>query len=119
MGLEQPDVSALVVGRTGTFSIDRLVRCLDKLDDRVDVVVRQKRRGGRSLAAPSMNELDAVGRNRVQLLSALYETLEMECFPLWARSSFSKWRDLDPGCLSRSSIPTPIRPEARHSVASG
>jgi predicted XRE-type DNA-binding protein len=31
MGLEQPDVSALVVGRTGKFSIDRLVRCLDKL----------------------------------------------------------------------------------------
>lgn len=32
MGLKQPDVSALVVGRTGKFSIDRLVRCLDKLD---------------------------------------------------------------------------------------
>lgn len=48
MGLEQPDVSALVVGRTGKFSIDRLVRCLGKLDYRVDVVVRHKPRAGRS-----------------------------------------------------------------------
>jgi predicted XRE-type DNA-binding protein len=47
----RPDVSALVVGRTGKFSIDRLVRCLDKLDDRVDVVVRHKPRVGRSSTA--------------------------------------------------------------------
>jgi predicted XRE-type DNA-binding protein len=32
MGLEQPDVSAFVVGCAGKFSIDRLVRRLDKLD---------------------------------------------------------------------------------------
>lgn len=43
-GLKQPDVSALVTGRVGKFSIDRLVRCLDRLDYKVDVVVRRKRR---------------------------------------------------------------------------
>lgn len=42
LGLKQPDVSALVTGRVGKFSIDRLVRCLDRLDYRVDVVVRHK-----------------------------------------------------------------------------
>ncbi|MDN3622391.1 XRE family transcriptional regulator [Methylobacterium isbiliense] len=31
LGLKQPDVSAIVTGRTGRFSIDRLVRCLDRL----------------------------------------------------------------------------------------
>ena len=44
LGLKQPDVSALVTGRVGKFSIDRLVRCLDRLDYKVDVVVRQKPR---------------------------------------------------------------------------
>jgi predicted XRE-type DNA-binding protein len=43
MGVKQPDVSAIVVGRTGKFSLDRLVRCLDGLDYEVDVVVRHKR----------------------------------------------------------------------------
>lgn len=48
LGLKQPDVSAIVTGRTGKFSIDRLVRCLDRLDYKVDVVIRQKpRRPGR------------------------------------------------------------------------
>jgi predicted XRE-type DNA-binding protein len=47
MGVKQPDVSAIVVGRTGKFSLDRLVRCLDRLDYEVDVVVRHKR-GARS-----------------------------------------------------------------------
>ena len=42
IGLKQPDISAIVTGRTGKFSLDRLVRCLDKLDYSVDVVVRQK-----------------------------------------------------------------------------
>jgi predicted XRE-type DNA-binding protein len=42
LGLKQPDVSALVTGRVGKFSIDRLVRCLDRLNYRVDVVVRHK-----------------------------------------------------------------------------
>src|SRR3981189_115636 len=41
LGLKQPDVSALVTGRVGKFSIDRLVRCLDRMDYKVDVVVRQ------------------------------------------------------------------------------
>ena len=34
LGLKQPDVSALVTGRVGQFSIDRLVRCLDRLTTR-------------------------------------------------------------------------------------
>ncbi|MGB6395541.1 MAG: helix-turn-helix transcriptional regulator [Bradyrhizobium sp.] len=42
LGLKQPDVSALVTGRVGKFSIDRLVRCLDRLDYEVDLIVRQK-----------------------------------------------------------------------------
>lgn len=42
LGLKQPDVSALVTGRVGKFSIDRIVRCLDRLNYRVDVVIRQK-----------------------------------------------------------------------------
>jgi predicted XRE-type DNA-binding protein len=44
LGLKQPDVSALVTGRVGKFSIDRLVRCLNRMDYRVDVVVRHKPR---------------------------------------------------------------------------
>jgi predicted XRE-type DNA-binding protein len=43
MGVKQPDVSAIVIGRTGKFSLDRLVRCLDRLDCEVDIVVRRKR----------------------------------------------------------------------------
>ena len=50
MGLKQPDVSAISTGRTGKFTLDRLVRCLDKLDYTVDVVVRQKPRGARVAA---------------------------------------------------------------------
>jgi predicted XRE-type DNA-binding protein len=44
LGLKQPDVSALVTGRVGKFSIDRLVRCLNRMDYRVDVVVRHRPR---------------------------------------------------------------------------
>jgi len=52
LGLKQPDVSALVTGRVGKFSIDRLVRCLDRMDYKVDVVVRHKpRRTSRAIAA--------------------------------------------------------------------
>lgn len=52
LGMKQPDVSAIATGRTGKFSIDRLVRCLDRLDYRVDVVVRHKpRRSTRAEAA--------------------------------------------------------------------
>ena len=42
LGLKQPDVSALVTGRVGKFSIDRLVRCLGRLNYRVDIVIREK-----------------------------------------------------------------------------
>ncbi|WP_339030474.1 helix-turn-helix transcriptional regulator [Bradyrhizobium symbiodeficiens] len=53
LGLKQPDVSALVTGRVGKFSIDRIVRCLDRLNYRVDVVIRHKpvRRGSSKAAA--------------------------------------------------------------------
>ena len=51
LGLKQPDVSALVTGRVGKFSIDRLVRCLGRLDYKVDVVVRHKPRRTSSRAA--------------------------------------------------------------------
>jgi predicted XRE-type DNA-binding protein len=53
LGLKQPDVSALVTGRVGKFSIDRLVRCLNRMDYRVDVVVRHKprRTSSRAIAA--------------------------------------------------------------------
>lgn len=44
LGLKQPDVSALVTGRVGKFSIDRLVRCLDRLDYKVELVVRHRPR---------------------------------------------------------------------------
>ena len=53
LGLKQPDVSALVTGRVGKFSIDRLVRCLDRMDYKVDVVVRHRprRASSRTIAA--------------------------------------------------------------------
>jgi hypothetical protein len=53
LGFENPQeelLKAKLVGRTGKFSIDRLVRCLDGLDYEVDVVVRRKR-ATRSLEA--------------------------------------------------------------------
>jgi predicted XRE-type DNA-binding protein len=53
LGLEQPDASALVTGRAGKCSIDRLIRCLDRMDYKVDVVVRHKprRASSRPIAA--------------------------------------------------------------------
>jgi predicted XRE-type DNA-binding protein len=53
LGLKQPDVSALVTGRVGKFSIDRLVRYLDRMDYKVDVVVRHqpRRASSRAIAA--------------------------------------------------------------------
>ena len=50
-GLRQPDVSVICTGKTGKFSIDRLVRCLDALDYRVDLIVRHKTRLSRTNAA--------------------------------------------------------------------
>lgn len=32
LGMKQPDFSDIAIGRTGRFSIDRLVRCLDSLN---------------------------------------------------------------------------------------
>lgn len=55
LGLKQPDVSALVIGRFGKFSIDRLVRCLDRLDYKVDFVVRRRpRRASLRAIAPKL-----------------------------------------------------------------
>ncbi len=45
MGMRQPDVSMIVTGRTGKFSIDRLVRCLDRLDYEIEIVVHAKAQG--------------------------------------------------------------------------
>ena len=44
LGLKQPDVSAIVNGRTGKFSIERLLRCIRSLDREVSIVTRPKRR---------------------------------------------------------------------------
>lgn len=46
-GLDQPKVSALVNGRLGGFSSDRLMRCLTALGQDVEIVVR-RRVGSRS-----------------------------------------------------------------------
>ena len=51
MGVKQPDVSAICTGRTAKFTLDRLVRCLDKLDHRVEITVRPKSRSARTAAA--------------------------------------------------------------------
>jgi len=44
-GLDQPKVSALVNGRLGGFSSDRLMRCLTALGQDVEIVVKTKTRG--------------------------------------------------------------------------
>jgi predicted XRE-type DNA-binding protein len=41
-GVDQPKVSALVNGRLGGFSSDRLMRCLTALGQDVEIVVRTK-----------------------------------------------------------------------------
>ncbi len=43
-GLDQPKVSALVNGRLGGFSSDRLMRCLTALGQDVEIVVRRRAR---------------------------------------------------------------------------
>jgi len=45
LGIDQPKVSALMRGRLGGFSTDRLIRFLGALGQQVDIVVRPKRRG--------------------------------------------------------------------------
>ena len=42
IGVKQPDISAIMTGKTGKFSITRLIRFLDRLDYQVEVVVRLK-----------------------------------------------------------------------------
>jgi predicted XRE-type DNA-binding protein len=46
-GLDQPKVSALVNGRLGGYSGDRLMRCLTALGQDVEIVVRTRPRGAR------------------------------------------------------------------------
>ncbi len=43
MGLTQPNVSDLVRGRLDGFTLDRLFRCLEALDQEIEIVVRPKR----------------------------------------------------------------------------
>src|SRR3954471_16859128 len=64
LGLKQPDVSSIITGRVGKFSLDRLVRCLDRLDYKVDVVVRHKpRRASRAIAARPHGVFDTALRS--------------------------------------------------------
>ena len=48
LGLKQPDVSELVRGRVHKFSLERLLRCVRRLDQDVVVVIRPKRAGRRA-----------------------------------------------------------------------
>ena len=45
-GLDQPKVSALVNGRLGGFSSERLMRCLTALGQDVEIVVKTRTRAG-------------------------------------------------------------------------
>jgi predicted XRE-type DNA-binding protein len=51
LDLKQPDVSALVTGRVHKFSLERLLRCVHRLDQDVRIVVGPKRRA-RSAQSP-------------------------------------------------------------------
>lgn len=44
MGLTQPNVSDLIRGRLDGFTLDRLFRCVEALDQEVEIVVRPKQR---------------------------------------------------------------------------
>lgn len=43
LGLKQPDVSTLIAGRVHKFSLERLLRCVRRLDRDVVMVIRPKR----------------------------------------------------------------------------
>jgi predicted XRE-type DNA-binding protein len=43
LGLKQPDVSALITGRVHKFSLERLLRCVRRLDRDVIMMIRPKR----------------------------------------------------------------------------
>jgi predicted XRE-type DNA-binding protein len=64
LGLKQPDVSSIITGRVGKFSLDRLVRCLDRLDYKVDVVVRHKPRRARVPSQPDVTACSAPACHR-------------------------------------------------------
>ena len=53
LDLKQPDVSALVTGRVHKFSLERLLRCVRRLDRDVSIVIRPIRpiRRGRTARA--------------------------------------------------------------------
>ena len=42
MGLTQPNVSDLLRGRLDGFTLDRLFRCLEALDQEIQIIVRPK-----------------------------------------------------------------------------
>ena len=45
LGIAHPDVTALMNGRTTSFSIDRLMKLLMRLDNDVEIVVRPRPQG--------------------------------------------------------------------------
>jgi predicted XRE-type DNA-binding protein len=45
LGLHQPEVSALLNGRTGAFSLARILKLLTTLDNNVSIVVEPTRHG--------------------------------------------------------------------------
>jgi predicted XRE-type DNA-binding protein len=45
LGLKQPDVSGLMAGRVHKFSLERLLRCVRRLDRDVALIIRPARRG--------------------------------------------------------------------------
>jgi len=45
LGLKQPDVSGLMAGRVHKFSLERLLRCVRRLDRDVTLLIRPTRRG--------------------------------------------------------------------------
>lgn len=53
LGLKQPDVSAIVNGRTEKFSIDRLLRCIRSLDREITITTRPKSRAKAARSAPA------------------------------------------------------------------
>jgi predicted XRE-type DNA-binding protein len=44
LGLKQPDISTLIAGRVHKFSLERLLRCVRRLDRDVALVIRPKSR---------------------------------------------------------------------------
>ena len=45
LGLDQPKVSTLIRGKVDGYTIDRLLRCLNALGQRVEITVRPVRAG--------------------------------------------------------------------------